>query len=69
MITFFVPGIPIPKGSRKNFVVNGKINSVDANDKTKPWQLAIAWATREAMSGRPPMQGAVNITAVLYSMH
>ena len=68
MITFFVPGIPVPKGSRKSFICKqtGVIRNKDANDNTKPWQLAIAWATREAMSGRDPMQGAVKVTAVFH---
>lgn len=62
MISFFVPGIPVPKGSRRHFVVKGTVRSVDANAKTRPWEMDIAWMAREQMSGKEPMQGALKVS-------
>ncbi len=63
MISFFVPGIPIPKGSRKNFICRrtGVIRSKDDNPKTKPWEIAIASVSRGKMSGLLPMAGPVGM--------
>lgn len=42
-IEFSVRGIPIPKGSKRAFIPKGtnKAIVVDANPKTKPWQVLI----------------------------
>lgn len=47
MISFFVPGIPAPKGSAKGFVVNGRAVVTHANKRTKPWEQAIIAAALE----------------------
>jgi Holliday junction resolvase RusA-like endonuclease len=47
MIKFTVYGEPIPKGSTRAFVVNGKAVTTNANKKTKDWQLLVAMAAQE----------------------
>lgn len=51
MISFFVPGEPIPKGSAKAFMVRGRAVITHANKRTKPWERAIvevaAWQKYE----------------------
>jgi crossover junction endodeoxyribonuclease RusA len=64
MITFFIPGIPAPKGSRRHFVKKGKVVSVDANPKTRPWEMDVAWVTREKMSGVKAIEGPVGMNVV-----
>ena len=61
MITFFIPGIPAPKGSRRHFVKSGKVVSVDANPKTRPWEMDVAWVTREKMNGKSPLHGPIGV--------
>jgi Holliday junction resolvase RusA-like endonuclease len=59
-----VPGLPAPKGSRKSFVNprTGRIVSLDACERTKPYQEAVALAVREAMQGAPPLEGPISLT-------
>ena len=45
---FKVEGVPVPKGSTKAFVVNGRANTTNANPKTKEWQSRIALAGQQA---------------------
>jgi Holliday junction resolvase RusA-like endonuclease len=63
MIQFFAAGIPAPKGSTRAFVVKGRARVTNDNAATKPWQLTVAWTAREAMEGRPPMQGPIRVEA------
>lgn len=37
----FVPGTPVPQGSTRAFVVNGRARITAANTKTKPWRADI----------------------------
>ncbi|NBK24685.1 MAG: RusA family crossover junction endodeoxyribonuclease [Spirochaetia bacterium] len=37
-----VDGVPVPKGSTKSFVINGKAATTNANPKTKDWQNRIS---------------------------
>lgn len=39
---FTVEGCPIPKGSTKSFVINGRAATTNANPKTKDWEMRIA---------------------------
>jgi len=41
MISFFVAGEPIPKGSTKSFYTGGKVITTNANRRTKDWELRI----------------------------
>ena len=62
-ITFFVPGIPQPKGSSKAFASRhtGKIIVQNANKKSMPWQNQVSW---EANERRPetPWLGPMSIS-------
>jgi len=63
MISFFVPGIPIPKGSAKGFYIKG-LNRVvitqDNGEKQKPWASMIAVVAQELFS--KPFDGPVMIS-------
>jgi Holliday junction resolvase RusA-like endonuclease len=63
--TLFVPGIPIPQGSARAFVVGGRAVITGANKKTKPWRGEIAAA---AIDLRPEgfTDGAVSIALDFY---
>jgi crossover junction endodeoxyribonuclease RusA len=47
--TFFVHGIPAPKGSTRAFVVKGKAITTDASKRTRPWMFAVADAAWQAI--------------------
>lgn len=50
MISFFVAGIPVPKGSAKAFMRKGMKHPVviqDNADKQKPWASAIGYAAQQ----------------------
>lgn len=50
MSEFFVRGIPVPQGSHKAFIVNGRAVVTSVNNKAlKPWRKAIATAAREVV--------------------
>ena len=63
MISFFVPGVPIPKGSAKSFY-NPKAHKVvtmqDNRDRQRPWASLIAYTAQEV--GCKPVDGPVKIT-------
>ena len=40
-IKFFVPGVPVPQGSKNAFVMRGKAVMSEANKNTKPWRDTI----------------------------
>ena len=57
----FVRGIPAPQGSKRGFVVNGRVNIVDANSKAlKDWRSAINGVLQHEWKG-PPLEGAVAV--------
>lgn len=61
MINVFIPGIPVPQGSKKAFVVGKRAVLVEANkDKLKPWRQMIMYALEHF----DPFEGAVQVTAV-----
>ena len=64
-VSFFVPGTPRPAGSKKAFPTkSGKIAIVDSSgQKGKTWRLAVQYAAREAMNGRPPTGRPVRLWA------
>lgn len=66
MISFFVGGVPIPKGSAKAFVVKakktGKLRAVvtqDNSERQKPWASIISVTAQE--KGVPLFQGGVEL--------
>jgi crossover junction endodeoxyribonuclease RusA len=65
MLNFRVYGVPAPQGSKKGFVVNGRVNMVEqSHKKLKPWREEISDAGARVMDGRDPLDGPlfVNIT-------
>ena len=49
MIRFFVPGVPVPKGSAKAFVVKGRaVVTQDNGAKQKPWASSISYVAQQA---------------------
>ena len=46
-VSFFVPGLPVPKGSARAFVVKGHAVVVQDNAaKQRPWARSIAWTAK-----------------------
>jgi Holliday junction resolvase RusA-like endonuclease len=50
-LSFTVPGVPIPQGSKKSFPhpVTGKMVIVEDNPKTKPWRQTMTVMARNAV--------------------
>lgn len=49
-VHFFVPGTPAQMGSKKGFVINGRVNIVDDNsNKRKNWAASVSQAAYNAM--------------------
>lgn len=61
-VAFTVNGIPAPQGSKRAFVVNGRAVLTESSAKVKPWREAVVNAAVDAMNGREPLQGAVEVT-------
>lgn len=55
-----VLGEPIPQGSLRA-VARGRI--VSDNDRLRPWRDTVAWHVRDAMAGRLPFDGPVEVRA------
>lgn len=63
-ISFFVPGIPAPGGSKKAFV-NPKTKRVVVVDDAKrngPWRDRVASFARDHLQGRPPLSGPLRVS-------
>ena len=64
-VSFFVPGDPIPKGSMKAFVVGGRARLTNNDERTKPWQMAVAMYARQNWSNLPS-EAAFSIQACFF---
>lgn len=68
MIEFFVPGVPVPQGSHRGFVVNGRAVITQDNKRTKPWRQAIIHTALDAIeqasapAGTFPLTGPIALT-------
>jgi Holliday junction resolvase RusA-like endonuclease len=64
-----VVGTPKPQGSHRAFVnpKTGRAIVTDDNTKTKTWKQDVRAAAIDALAGRPPMEGAVEVT-IAFSM-
>jgi Holliday junction resolvase RusA-like endonuclease len=49
-LTFTVHGVPVPQGSHKAFVVNGRAVITQDNKRTKPWRAEVAAAALDAIA-------------------
>lgn len=55
-LRLFVPGVPVPQGSKTAFVVGKRAVVTDANAKAlKPWRALVKAAAVEALHGREPL--------------
>lgn len=61
MLIFSVAGIPIPQGSHKAFVVNGRPVITQDNAKTEPWRVEVKHAAIAARGEAAPLRGAVEV--------
>lgn len=73
MIAFVVNGIPATKGSARavNDRRTGKARLIpsgsDVNKRAQAsWSDAVGWAARQAMAGRPPIAGPVEVRCVFW---
>ncbi len=72
MLTFTVWGQPVPQGSKRAFVVRGKdgkarpVVAESAGGPLRQWRSDVIDAARQAMDGRGPIEGPVDITAIFY---
>jgi Holliday junction resolvase RusA-like endonuclease len=60
-VAFKVRGVPAPQGSKRAFVVNGRAVLTEASAKVKPWRQDVKAAAEEALNGREPLTGPVEV--------
>lgn len=60
MISFFVPGIPAPQGSKRH-VGNGRL--VESSKLLPAWREAVRIAAQQAAGSNPPIDAPVHVTA------
>lgn len=60
-LEFTVIGVPGPQGSKRH-VGGGRM--IESSKKVKPWRDSVAWAVREAMDGKPPLDGPLRASMV-----
>lgn len=62
-VEFFAPGVPAPGGSKKAFLhkTTGKVIVLDDARRNKDWRAVVALAAQEAMAGREPFSGPVEL--------
>ncbi len=66
-INIFVPGVPVPKGSAKAFVVKGRaIVTQDNSSKQKPWASSISYSAMQAMNHARPLSGPFSVNLTFY---
>ncbi len=58
-LVFTVPGVPVPQGSSRAFVVGGRAVVTSANAKLRPWRAAVTAAAAEARGDDPAIAGPV----------
>lgn len=61
-LTFWVPGVAIPQGSKSIF--RGRL--VEANKKLRPWRAVVKAAAVEALAGREGFTDAVYVSMDFY---
>ena len=62
MVSFTVPGLPAPQGSK----TRTKFGVREDNPATRPWRNAVAWEAKAAMNGTMPLAGPVRLDVVFY---
>ena len=65
-ISFWVPGIPQPGGSKRGFHRGGHVVVVDANPKAKDWKASAAQVASEVMKAKAPLTIPLSVTFEFY---
>jgi crossover junction endodeoxyribonuclease RusA len=65
-LTINVVGTPAPQGSKRAFVVNGRAVVTENSKRVKPWRQDVKAAALEALNGRPPITGPVELTITFW---
>lgn len=64
VLELWIPGVPVPQGSKKGFVAGKRAIIVDANpEQLKPWRAQVSACAVEAWGGRPSLDEPVNLFA------
>ncbi len=67
MLKIRVYGVPAPQGSKKGFVVNGRVNIVEqSHKKLKPWREDVSDAAAKVMDGREPLNGDLFVAITFF---
>lgn len=67
VLNIWVPGVPIPQGSKTARVMGGRAVMFEINDhKLRPWRKAVALAARAAWAGREPIAGPVELRLTFF---
>lgn len=59
MTSFFIGGVPAPKGSKNGFIRGGKVVLVESSKKEKPWREAVARIAGENID--EPKEGPIRL--------
>lgn len=66
-ISFFCPGIPVPKGSAKAFVVKGRAVVTQTNrDKEKNWSASVAYTAMQQIKFSKPVPDAISVALTFH---
>lgn len=65
MITVWVPGKPQPQGSKKGFIINGKVVLVESAKGLKPWREKIRSHVQHSADYKQ-LSGAVHVSVSFY---
>lgn len=57
-LSFFVPGVPKPQGSKRSL---GRGIMVESCKTLKPWRETVALVAHNAMEGREPLTGPISV--------
>lgn len=58
----FVVGTPVPQGSKRGFLVNGRIVLVEASKNLPQWRKTVT----ASLVGMPPVEGAAEVVLGFY---
>lgn len=65
MITAWVPGKPQPQGSKKGFIINGKVVLVESSKGLKPWRNKIREVVEHSENYKK-LSGAIHVSVSFY---
>lgn len=66
MIQAFVPGLPIPQGSKTAFVRNGRAVLVDSDKRLKAWRKLMTEKLEAANAGCEQLNGALSLQVIFF---